>query len=237
MVERDLPIRAAISRIVRLSRRRSASLTTDTPTSSRGRSASCRRTAWTSSRQLAWAAGRPSAISATSSAMRGASRSPPCVSGSTDRGAGGLLTECPDPVVDREGTDPEGLVRMLAAGREEQGGLLGGLDAEAWTDVRTAGWGWVPLRWVVTTTCQHTAEHTNDVLRIALFWDARPGQGLRADQGRSDQGGDRPAAEGAGPDCAPDETAARGRHPPPAGTLSRPRRRPRWGTSRRPSGA
>ena len=88
MVERDLPIRAAISRIVRLSRRRSASLTTDTPTSSRGRSASCRRTAWTSSRQLAWAAGRPSAISATSSAMRGASRSPPCVSGSTDRGAG-----------------------------------------------------------------------------------------------------------------------------------------------------
>ena len=32
-------------------------------------------------------------------------------------------------------------------------------------------WGPVSFLWVVSKTYQHTAEHINDVLRIALFWD------------------------------------------------------------------
>ena len=33
-------------------------------------------------------------------------------------------------------------------------------------------WGPVTLSWVVSKTYQHTAEHTGDILRIALFWDS-----------------------------------------------------------------
>jgi hypothetical protein len=72
---------------------------------------------------------------------------------------------------DRTSVEPEAWLRTFAAGRDEQRVLLARLDPAAWTGVRTTGWGEVPLRWVVTKTYQHTAEHTNDVLRMALFWD------------------------------------------------------------------
>jgi hypothetical protein len=88
-------------------------------------------------------------------------------------GVGDWLTDWSEPIVGRTSADLEGWVRMLAAGREEQRDLLDQLDGEAWTTVRTTVWGAVPLRWVVTKTCQHTAEHTDDVLRMVLFWDAR----------------------------------------------------------------
>lgn len=83
----------------------------------------------------------------------------------------------------RDGTnvEPEAWLRILAAGRDEQRALLARLDPAAWTTERTTGWGDlpmpVPLRWVVAKTYQHTAEHTNDVLRIALFWDIFAGAG------------------------------------------------------------
>jgi hypothetical protein len=65
----------------------------------------------------------------------------------------------------------------LAAGRDEHRALLTRLDAGAWRAARTTVWGDMPLRWVVAKTYQHTAEHTNDILRIALFWDTCVGTG------------------------------------------------------------
>jgi hypothetical protein len=57
--------------------------------------------------------------------------------------------------------------------RAEQIALLPQFSEAAWNERRdTPGvWGPVTLRWVVTKTYQHTAEHTHDVLRMALFWD------------------------------------------------------------------
>jgi len=55
--------------------------------------------------------------------------------------------------------------------REEQIKLLPEFDEAAWNEVREAVWGPVKLIWVVSKTYQHTAEHINDVMRIALFWD------------------------------------------------------------------
>ena len=85
------------------------------------------------------------------------------------------LDEEGDWTADRAGVELEAWLRTFTAGRDEQRGLLARLDPAAWTTERTTGWsdlpGSVPLRWVVAKTYQHTAEHTSDVLRIALFWD------------------------------------------------------------------
>jgi hypothetical protein len=75
----------------------------------------------------------------------------------------------------RTGVELGAWLHAFAEGRDEQRALLARLDPAAWTEERLIGWSdqpWpVPLRWVVAKTYQHTAEHTNDVLRIALFWD------------------------------------------------------------------
>jgi hypothetical protein len=85
------------------------------------------------------------------------------------------LDEEADWVADEAGVELESWLATFAAGRDEQQVLLARLDHVAWTEERPVGWSdlsWpVPLSWVVTKTYQHTAEHTNDVLRIALFWD------------------------------------------------------------------
>ena len=85
---------------------------------------------------------------------------------------GDALDEDADWAADQPTLEVDALLRSLVAGRDEQRAILTGLDAAAWTTARTTGWDDVPLRWVVSKTYQHTAEHTNDVLRIALFWDA-----------------------------------------------------------------
>ena len=67
-----------------------------------------------------------------------------------------------------------GLNEMLGKfreGRAAQIELLNQLSDAAWEETRNTIWGQVTLRWVVTKTFQHTAEHIHDVLRIALFWD------------------------------------------------------------------
>jgi len=66
----------------------------------------------------------------------------------------------------------ESLLEDFKAVREEQIALLPRFDDAAWNDTREAVWGPVTLLWVVSKTYQHTAEHTNDVMRIGLFWDA-----------------------------------------------------------------
>jgi hypothetical protein len=39
-----------------------------------------------------------------------------------------------------------------------------------WTQERNALWGPVTLQWVMTKTYQHTLEHTDEILRLYLWW-------------------------------------------------------------------
>ena len=71
------------------------------------------------------------------------------------------------------------LLERFRAARAEQVVLLPRL-ADAWDEPRQTGWGRVTLSWVVTKTYQHAAEHTSDVLQIALFWDPADPSGLGA---------------------------------------------------------
>jgi hypothetical protein len=69
-------------------------------------------------------------------------------------------------------TEPiEHLLSQFRAVRREQLALLPRFVERTWHEQQESGWGPVTLLWVVSKTYQHTAEHTNDVLRIALFWD------------------------------------------------------------------
>jgi len=71
-----------------------------------------------------------------------------------------------------EGKDDfEGLLAEFHKVRTEQVALLPKFDDPTWNTTIETNWGPVTLAWVVSKTYQHTAEHTNDVLRIALFWD------------------------------------------------------------------
>ena len=65
----------------------------------------------------------------------------------------------------------ERLVDRFRGVRAEQIGLLAEFDDRLWAESREAIWGPVALQWVVSKTYQHTLEHTDTVLRQALFWD------------------------------------------------------------------
>jgi hypothetical protein len=68
--------------------------------------------------------------------------------------------------------DVRGILDQFRVVRAEQIALLAQFDDRLWHEPReTEFWGRVNLRWVVTKTYQHTAEHIHDVLRMALFWD------------------------------------------------------------------
>jgi hypothetical protein len=55
--------------------------------------------------------------------------------------------------------------------RSDQIALLPKFDESTWNMTHKTFWGRVTLSWVVSKTFQHTAEHTSDVMQIALFWD------------------------------------------------------------------
>jgi hypothetical protein len=69
------------------------------------------------------------------------------------------------------GKDIEEMLADFRTVRAEQIMLLPRFHEELWHETREAVWGDVTLKWVVTKTFQHTAEHTHDVLSMALFWD------------------------------------------------------------------
>jgi hypothetical protein len=76
-----------------------------------------------------------------------------------------------------EGDTPavDAFISSLLELRAEQIALVKRIeDAAAWEQPREAVWGTVTPRWIVTKTLQHTAEHTHDVLRMALWWGGRP---------------------------------------------------------------
>ncbi|WIG61272.1 MAG: hypothetical protein OJF49_004020 [Ktedonobacterales bacterium] len=73
----------------------------------------------------------------------------------------------------------EPLIEEFQALRDTQIALCDSFGEEAWSAVRDTiwtgpePWGSITLKWVVSKTFQHTAEHTHDVMRLALFWDFR----------------------------------------------------------------
>jgi hypothetical protein len=70
------------------------------------------------------------------------------------------------------GQEIEPMLAQFRAIRAEQIELLPQFDAAHWEEPRAIPvWETVTLRWVVTKTYQHTAEHIHDILSIALFWD------------------------------------------------------------------
>jgi hypothetical protein len=72
-----------------------------------------------------------------------------------------------------EGSDDfESLLAEFKKVRDEQIQLLEKFDEQAWNSSCETVWGPVKLSWVVSKTYQHTAEHTSEILRIALFWDS-----------------------------------------------------------------
>jgi hypothetical protein len=72
-----------------------------------------------------------------------------------------------------EGQDLQTLLTDFRRVRAAQLDLLPHFNDQLWHETRpTPFWGDVTLLWLVSKTFQHTAEHTNDVMRMALFWDA-----------------------------------------------------------------
>ena len=69
------------------------------------------------------------------------------------------------------GRDPNEMLEKFREGRAAQIELLSQLNDTAWEETRDTLWSQKTLRWVVTKTFQHTAEHIHDVLTLALFWD------------------------------------------------------------------
>ncbi len=70
--------------------------------------------------------------------------------------------------------NPEDLATLIAQFKQVRAGqvaLLPQFTETLWNETRPALWGQVTLSWVVSKTYQHTAEHTSDVLKIALFWE------------------------------------------------------------------
>jgi hypothetical protein len=72
---------------------------------------------------------------------------------------------------DNRQVDFDSLLAEFKKVRAEQIALLPKFDNRIWAVTREAVWGPVTLLWVVSKTYQHTAEHTNEAMRIALFWD------------------------------------------------------------------
>jgi len=72
------------------------------------------------------------------------------------------------------GTKQESIENMFVefrSVRAEQISLLPKFNDEIWNTTRETIWEQPTLLWVVSKTYQHSAEHTNDVMRIGLFWD------------------------------------------------------------------
>ena len=71
--------------------------------------------------------------------------------------------------------ESKGLETMLADFRRVRAAqleMLPNFNDQLWHEAReTSFWGDVTLLWLVSKTFQHTAEHTHDVMRMALFWD------------------------------------------------------------------
>lgn len=63
------------------------------------------------------------------------------------------------------------IAAAFCAVRQEQIELLKQLEGADWETPRETLWGMKPLKMSVTKTYQHTLEHGDTLLRMALWWD------------------------------------------------------------------
>lgn len=77
-----------------------------------------------------------------------------------------------DDAWEKEGrsTSIERLLQEFQQVRATQIELLPRFDETLWNEVRDSVWGERSIRWIVSKTFQHTADHTNTILCMALFW-------------------------------------------------------------------
>lgn len=68
-------------------------------------------------------------------------------------------------------TPPEDLIARFWEIRRQELTLIRELQDADWNECRETGWGRKPLSWVVTKTYQHTFEHGDTLLRMALWWE------------------------------------------------------------------
>jgi hypothetical protein len=66
---------------------------------------------------------------------------------------------------------PDELIAAFRTVRDEQITFLDQLESIDWTTERETIWEYQPLWKVVTKTYQHTLEHGDTLLRMALWWD------------------------------------------------------------------
>jgi hypothetical protein len=64
------------------------------------------------------------------------------------------------------------LLAQWQQGRAALLALLPQFAETAWDEARPTVWGDMTLRWVVSKTYQHTAQHIHEVLALALDWEA-----------------------------------------------------------------
>ncbi len=69
----------------------------------------------------------------------------------------------------KQAPDIEMRLTKFRAGRQEQIALLSQFSSDVWEKTRETVWGQVTLRWTITKTYQHTLEHSNDILKHALY--------------------------------------------------------------------
>jgi|SRR5579875_977006 hypothetical protein len=64
----------------------------------------------------------------------------------------------------------ETLLTSFEQGRAEQIALLPQFDEQRWQEICETVWGNVSMRWIVSKTFQHTAQHTHDLMCMVLYW-------------------------------------------------------------------
>lgn len=69
-----------------------------------------------------------------------------------------------------EGHEVQAMIADFKKLRAEQLALIQHFRELTWSEERDALWGSVTLQWVVTKTYQHTLEHTDEILRLYLWW-------------------------------------------------------------------
>lgn len=67
--------------------------------------------------------------------------------------------------------DKDSALAMFQSTRDRHIEFLNKITDPLLDETRETTTGSVPLRWVLTKSIQHTADHINGILRIALFWD------------------------------------------------------------------
>jgi hypothetical protein len=68
-------------------------------------------------------------------------------------------------------SDSQAIIDLFQSTRAEHIKLISAVPESLWEETRETTIGPVTLAWVVSKSLQHTSDHINQLLRLALFWD------------------------------------------------------------------